>query len=71
MNLTESQALIIAAIISLIGVSYAAYKNYRSNWKINEMKIKHEEEKLKRVFLQDSFDNLRKAAKALQQLYRN
>jgi hypothetical protein len=52
-------ALVITAIISLVGVSFAAIINYRSNIRINKIKLEHEEKKLKREFLQESFDCLR------------
>ncbi len=60
-------ALIITAIISLIGVSFAAIMSYQSNIKINQQKLKHEEKKLKQEFFQKSFDNLREASATLRE----
>ncbi len=63
-----SNVLIVTAIISLFGVSFAAILNYRCNVKVNKTKIEHEERKMRQSFLIDSFKNLREAAKELREM---
>lgn len=60
-----NNVLIVTAIISLVGVSFAAILNYRCNVKVNKTKIEHEERKMRQSFLTDSFNSLREAAKEL------
>lgn len=63
-----NNVLIITAIISLLGVSFAAILNYRCNVKVNKIKIEYEERKMRQSFLTDSFKILRDAAKELREM---
>lgn len=67
-NFILNNALIITAIISLFGVSFAAILNYYCNIKINKMRIKHEKETTEQIFLQESFNHLRRALKELNEM---
>ena len=60
--------LLVTAILSLLGVSFAAILNYLCNVRVNKTKIKFEERKMRRDFLADSFRNLRDAAKELREM---
>jgi len=63
-----NNVLIVTAIISLCGVSFAAILSYRCNVLVNKTKINHEERKIRQSFLIKSFQNLRDAAKELREM---
>lgn len=67
-NIILNNSLIITAIISLIGVSFATILNYYCNIKINKLRIKHEKDTTRLVFLQESFNQLRQASKELNEM---
>lgn len=61
-------AIIVTALLSLLGVLTAAILTYRSNVKMNQSKIQLEERKARYPYLKESFDELRNAQKRLEEL---
>ncbi len=63
-----NNAVLVTAILSLIGVSFAAILNYISNIRVNKAKIEHEARKNRQSFLNEAFVYLREAAKELRDM---